>query len=264
MGATMDEIIKALEKMKTDMQENINQNINQLRTELQNNQKGIQTSINKLEEKSESHEKKISYMEKEGRRKNILILGLKEEENNPQELEAAILGLIQNQIKVNISITEIDYIQRIGKRNDKTSRPVLVKLLATRKAWEILNHRKNLQNSNLTLIEDFPKDVQEKRKKLVPLMKKMRQEGHHAIIKYDKLIVDGEETNEKKRNRSNDDIDLPLSKQKVESKSERKKGKPNLSFQKTISTQKPIDCFFERPRSMSVSNISTGKGPTEA
>ncbi|KAJ3628559.1 hypothetical protein MTP99_015858 [Tenebrio molitor] len=40
-------------------------------------------------------------------------------------------------------------------------------------------------------MEDFTKKVKEERKQLIPHLKQAKQEGHKALIKYDKLIIEG-------------------------------------------------------------------------
>ncbi|KAH3773864.1 hypothetical protein DPMN_175235 [Dreissena polymorpha] len=54
-----------------------------------------------------------------------------------------------------------------------------------RKQW------KHLTGTNFQMHEQFPPEVLEKRRKLVPHMKDARKEGKRAWIAYDTLYVDG-------------------------------------------------------------------------
>lgn len=148
----------------------------------------------KLEEhKNElsKHEQKWETYERVTREKNILIFGLPENEKNRRDLELICLELLTNVLKIDISITEIDNMYRVGSNRGEKVRPVLIKFIARRKVIEILSNRKNLKGSNIVISEDFPKKVQEDRKELIPVMKEMRKEGKHAIIKYNELYVEG-------------------------------------------------------------------------
>ncbi|KAL1447565.1 hypothetical protein WDU94_010892 [Cyamophila willieti] len=85
---------------------------------------------------------------------------------------------------------DIDFIKELG--GDKKG-PILLGLTSWRKKKEIMKNARKLKGSNIFISEDLPPEVLLKRKTLVPEMMNYRMEGHHAIIKYDKLYVNGEE-----------------------------------------------------------------------
>ena len=57
--------------------------------------------------------------------------------------------------------------------------------LFVRKQW------KSLSDSPHYVNEQFPKEVAEKRRKLLPKMKKARRDGDKALLAYDTLYVNG-------------------------------------------------------------------------
>ena len=57
---------------------------------------------------------------------------------------------------------------------------------------EILRKANNLKGTNLGADEDFTKEVQEERRKLVSLLRETREKGATAVLRYNKLIIDGE------------------------------------------------------------------------
>ena len=58
---------------------------------------------------------------------------------------------------------------------------------------ELIKHKcaEKLQNSKLAVGDQFPKEIQQRRRTLVPVMKTAQWNGHTAILSYDKLYVDG-------------------------------------------------------------------------
>lgn len=66
-------------------------------------------------------------------------------------------------------------------------------LTTWKKKIQILTNCNKLKGSKLTIKEDYPQDVVETRKKLYPLLKKYREQNKNAVIKYDKLFVNGQE-----------------------------------------------------------------------
>lgn len=155
-----------------------------------------------LESRVGSTEHKINLLEKERRKKNLLIYGLKEESyENYEKRKNLILNFLEKEMKVEVQPSEVENVRRLGGKNTRT-RPLIFTLRSMEKKIEILRHRKELRNSSIRIEEDFPKEVLRIRKELYPKLKEFRQEQKHAILKYDKLVVDGKvwnEENKKKR-----------------------------------------------------------------
>ena len=83
---------------------------------------------------------------------------------------------------------KIDRANRIGRYNSDKKRPIVVKfnyhqdkLSVKRKAYELL------KNSTYGVADQFSKVIQDRRRKLVPLMIKVKNEGKRAVLSYDKL-----------------------------------------------------------------------------
>ena len=61
------------------------------------------------------------------------------------------------------------------------------------KKLKIVRQAKNLKGTDIWIGDDYPKKVQEERKNLIPYLKRARQEGKNASIRYNKLIINGSE-----------------------------------------------------------------------
>lgn len=55
----------------------------------------------------------------------------------------------------------------------------------------IKSRGKLLKGSNFGMNDQFPKEIQQRRKILIPIMKDFREKGKRAALSVDKLYVDG-------------------------------------------------------------------------
>ncbi|KAK4884836.1 hypothetical protein RN001_001107 [Aquatica leii] len=146
-----------------------------------------------LLEKLAVQEKRISMLEREVRKKNIVIKGIKDnEQENEKETQEKVNAVIQK-TGINFNITEeLDEARRIGKYNEGKTRPIMIKLMKESTKMNILKNAKTLRGTDIWIDEDYPKEVQEERRRLIPYMKEARNKGYKALIRYDKLIINNE------------------------------------------------------------------------
>lgn len=141
--------------------------------------KGLKVEVQRLNEK-------IKNLESEKKGNNLVIFGLEEDRENGLNL---IEMLVDTMIKTGFDITKQDINKafRIGVFKG-TTRPVLISFVNAWKRNEILRNKKKLPK-NISIKEDFTKEVLEKRKELLPILEEERKKGRIAFIKQDKLIV---------------------------------------------------------------------------
>ena len=85
-----------------------------------------------------------------------------------------------------------DRVHRFGSRtNIMIYRRIVAKFTFYKQREIVRKLRKNLENTDYYISEQFPKEISQKRKALVPKLLKARREGKEAWISYDKLYVDG-------------------------------------------------------------------------
>ncbi|KAF5284277.1 hypothetical protein FQA39_LY04570 [Lamprigera yunnana] len=58
---------------------------------------------------------------------------------------------------------------------------------------ETLKETKNLRGKNIFIEEDYFKEMQVIRKQLIKHRNKIRTQGHHVLMRYNKLIINGED-----------------------------------------------------------------------
>lgn len=191
----MEDILKVLMLIKSDITETKNSIqilIQNSETNLSNkfDEKfdGVQKKLNTLEITVQAQENRLDFLEKQIRSRNILIFGVHETEHCCEELTKLVLEIFNVKMKINCSNLEIEYIRRIGKRNDKP-RPIIVTFTTLGRKIEVIKHKNLLQKYGWYLKHDYPPKVLEKRKVLQERAREEREKGHKVYIKYDKLII---------------------------------------------------------------------------
>lgn len=157
-----------------------------------------------LKSRVERLEKEIEYLKKEKRNNNIVIFGLKEENNSTIELLHTVLKIFREGLGISVEEWEVSKIHRIGKINKESdkARPVLLSFVNSLKKNEIMKKKNLLKTNRIYISEDYPKEVIEIRKALQPKLIEARKKGHTAYINYDKLIIkDNKEIKKDKRKR---------------------------------------------------------------
>lgn len=189
---TLENLEVLLSKLRLDVKQDLQDEIKKMEEKTHKKINELEKNQNEIKIQTNEHENRISYLEKELRKRNVIVHGIKEVEENKLELENMIKDFMKQNMKINFELDEVDFMRRLGpKSNDRTKiRPIQIQLTTMRKRNEILANKKNLKNSTIYITEDLSKIEREERKKLIPIMEKFRNDGKHAIIKNNILFVD--------------------------------------------------------------------------
>lgn len=137
----------------------------------------IKQSVQKINSNEKVLSEKVVTLESDKLRKNLIIKGIIETEENSEQLERSVLEFINSKLLVEINISDIDVIFRLGKKkiNFGKPRPIILKLISERKKIEILKNKMLLKGTQFYIEKDCTKETQqieyekrvEKRKKKV-------------------------------------------------------------------------------------------------
>lgn len=153
----------------------------------------LQKKITQMEAKEQIRDEKDLQREIKSRQHNIILNKVAESEKSQEMLLKNILELLIEATGKDIEPRDIDYIYRLGKkRNDCAPRPILIRFISQHLRNTIMQKFKFFNSKGVEIFEDFPKEIKEKRKTLFPLAKKIRENGLNALVKIDKLHVNGE------------------------------------------------------------------------
>ncbi|CAG4954569.1 unnamed protein product [Colias eurytheme] len=192
------------DKMKIEMQKQtveLKESItNSIMEKIDEKIKPILAENKDLKMKMLNLEKEMEYLKRDKKQNNIIIFGLKEEQESAPGLIQEVKKIFNKDLNINIEDFEINNAYRIGKKNlEGKPRPVLLSFVSSWKKNEVMKVRKNLKG--IYISEDYSKEVLEKRKMLQSKLKEERMKGNFAYLKYDKLIVKGNNTTNDKRKR---------------------------------------------------------------
>lgn len=170
-----------------DMETNITKNINNNMIEIVKN---LQSKIEILEEENASQENRIDRIERTQRQRNIIIFGVDEKERGYDDLTQIVLKILNDIMKVNCTIFEIQALRRVGRKGDRI-RPIAISFTTLGRKIEVQKKWKTLKNSNsnYSISEDYPPKILAKRKTLMEQANIEKEKGNKVLIKYDKLII---------------------------------------------------------------------------
>uniref|UniRef100_A0A8D8YTI4 Endonuclease-reverse transcriptase n=2 Tax=Cacopsylla melanoneura TaxID=428564 RepID=A0A8D8YTI4_9HEMI len=205
-NGTLEKILEKLANIEAKFQADNENMQKQMRLQFEqvnaNIDKKLDSYLKKLEiveTKVEEIAKKVQSMEREKTRRNLVIFGVQQEEGeNYKNLEEKVLKIVRENMEIQIQETEIDFIRRFGKGENKN--PIMLGLTTWRRKMQIITSGRKLKNTGWAVDEDYPLEVQAIRKQLYPKMKAERAKGKKAFLKYDQLIVS--DTNKRKASES--------------------------------------------------------------
>lgn len=184
------------QEIKVDIDSAKDETINSINVTLTKHQEQIDALKNKitqLEDKDRKRDEDDLQREVVERRHNIILYKIEENEQSQGELLEAIVKLLNESVEEGVQTNDIDQIYRVGKKkNDGTRRPVLVKFISLIKKESIMRKWKFFNAKNIQIFNDFPAEIRERRKEILPLAKLLKSKGMKTSVKNDKLIVNGE------------------------------------------------------------------------
>jgi ribA/ribD-fused uncharacterized protein len=179
---------------------------------------GIDTAVSDLKRKYDhlsaqydQLQERLIYMECQSRRDNLILNGVPE--NSKLNCIDAVYDVIEKNLGLpNAKNIKIVRCHRLGpppkpaKQTGASSklgfqprpRGIIFKLHWFGDRQTIWKARANLKNSGYFLSEDYPKEIIERRKVLLPILRVATNKGYNAYLLVDKLHIDIEIKNEKK------------------------------------------------------------------
>ena len=137
----------------------------------------------------------MSYLQSQSMRNNLIFGGLFESQyEKNEETEAKLRSFMNEKLQIAQDVVDnlkFERVHRIGEHIPNKTRKIVCKFNMFPEREMVRRQRVKLEGTNFFLHEQFPPEVIEKRKKLIPKLKEANQNGKRAWISYDSLYIDG-------------------------------------------------------------------------
>lgn len=147
--------------------------------------------IEELRRESDCKSTYISTLEMKVNQRNLIIYNFEESEVTPEDLLSNLITFFTNVMKLIIKHSDIDVVYRLGKASPRKTRPIFVSFTTLNMRNYINSARRNLRDTKISIAEDCPKEVIEKRKQLLPALLGAKKQKKKAFFKYGTLLVNG-------------------------------------------------------------------------
>ncbi|XP_073965302.1 uncharacterized protein [Choristoneura fumiferana] len=195
----MEEVLRALQKIQKELDEQkitiqksgenvteqVTHNINNI---LDEKFKILEEKYENLKDKLDNQEKRLYFLEKQARQRNIVLFGLKETESSYSNLVKIIINFINEYLTIKLDHRDIQEVKRIGKKGERP-RPIIITVSTLGIKITILKQKKVLVNTPYYIKEDYPEYVLNKRKELQEQVRIEKEKGNSVRIKYDKIVI---------------------------------------------------------------------------
>lgn len=163
----------------------------------------IQDQLNKANLDLEEQKRRNIKLEAQSRRNNIKFFNVPESETDGSNkgTEKVLKNLLRNELKMSkdaVDHLEFERVHRIPTRRNTDQadankpRPIIAKMSFFKDKGRIFQHVKNINPTlKIGVADDFPKEIEDMRKELLPVLKKAKKQNKRASFNVDKLIIDG-------------------------------------------------------------------------
>ena len=157
----------------------------------------LKSRVNENEAAMKSLNSRILYQDVYSRRENLRFFNIPESTNTTEEnVEELIYRFMERELKVeNSRDIEFQRVHRIGAKKPDSPRPIIARFLRFPDREKVFKRVLELKDEiDVKLYADYPKEIQERRRKFWPRLKRAREEGKRAFFdkkEPDKLVIDG-------------------------------------------------------------------------
>lgn len=195
----LQDMSRDINELKTSV-EFTNKLIEELRAEnanLKSNVEELQVEVGRLSKENRALKEDILDMQCRSMKNNVIIMGLEEEKGETYVVTRNIVKDFMNKdLKMaedELAKVAIEITHRIGQiKADGTPRPVVVKFATFEHKLEVLAQGHKLKGSHYSMFEQFPREIVDRRRVLVPIMKTHKARKAKTRLVVDKLYIDNQ------------------------------------------------------------------------
>ncbi|XP_071138847.1 synaptonemal complex protein 1-like [Mytilus edulis] len=111
------------------------------------------------------------------------------EEQHTEDVEQNLRTFIYEQLGIEHDI-EFGNVHRFGKRSRNNPRPIVARFLYHNDLKMVLDNARWLKKTPYSIHQQFPSEIEDRRRKLYPIQKEAKYSGKHTVLVRDKLFID--------------------------------------------------------------------------
>ena len=121
---------------------------------------------------------------------NLVFTGLYQSQS--ENCENKLRGFIRQELEIDHYI-EFGNIHRFGRRGTNNARPIVARFIYHNDLQMVLQNAYKLKGSSFGISEQYPAEINNRRKNLYPIMREAKQQRRHVVLVRDRLFIDGEQ-----------------------------------------------------------------------
>ena len=156
----------------------------------------LKSQVNENVREIKSLGDRILYQDVYSRRENLRFFNIPESTDTIEDSAELIYRFMERELEVDDARNiEFQRVHRIGAKKQGTSRPIIARFLRFPDRERVFRRALELKDDiDVKVYADYPKEIQERRRKLWPRLKRAREDGKRAFFdkkEPDKLFIDG-------------------------------------------------------------------------
>ena len=169
--STMNTKVVSMEKQLGDLEASRNFDSKTLDS-IQGKQKEIDKMLKTMEKMETEQKEKLLDLQSREMRDNLIFYGFEEEKDETdKDCVDKVLKLVGEQLKIpHAKHIPIHRAHRMGRYQRTKTRPIVAKFAFYPNREDIRKAAKNLEGTQYSIGQQFPKEIQERRRQLVPLL----------------------------------------------------------------------------------------------
>ena len=111
----------------------------------------------------------------------MVFYGVTEAPNGEQEsCESIVCNIIRTNLEIEEEI-QLERAHRLGRKHDQRPRPIVAKFIRYPQRELVRKTASKLKGTSISLGEQFPKEIQERRKQLLPILRREKERGRRVV-----------------------------------------------------------------------------------
>ena len=152
----------------------------------------LTTELDKINKENKTLRETLLDVQCRSMRDNLIFTGIPEK--TEEDPEKTVKNFMCEHLKISENtVNEISFhrVHRIGRKLNAYPRPIVAKFERYKQKELVRSRGRELKDTKFGLSDQFPKEIQERRKVLFQIRKEYRKKGIRAIVSVDRLYLDG-------------------------------------------------------------------------